>query len=50
MKLANSELRYVVSALVAAPILVFAAYVTYLVVPDVVRVVVPAVVRAITGA
>jgi len=50
MKPANSELRYVAWALIATPVVLLAGYVAWLVVPEVVRVVVPAVVRSVTGA
>ena len=50
MKAANFELRYLVGILIAAPVVTFAVYVSWLVVPEVVRIVVPAVVRAVTGA
>jgi hypothetical protein len=43
------QLRHIIIALAAAPILVFAGYVAWLVVPEVVREVVPAVVRAVNS-
>ena len=50
MKPANLELRHMMWILIVAPVVAFAAYVSWLVVPEVVRIVVPAVVRAVTGA
>jgi hypothetical protein len=50
MRLAGSERRYLVWALIGTPVVVLAAYVAWLVVPEVIRVVVPAVVRSVTGA
>lgn len=41
--------RYLVMALMAAPFLAFGAYVAWLVVPVVIREVVPEVVRAVNG-
>ena len=43
------QLRHIIIALAAAPILLFAGYVAWLVVPAVVREVVPVVVRAVNG-
>ncbi len=42
--------RHILWTLAATPFVVFAGYVACLVVPEVIRVVVPAVVRAVTGA
>jgi len=41
--------RHLIIALFAAPVLAFAGYITWLVVPAVIREVVPAVVRAVRG-
>lgn len=41
--------RQIAIWLIAAPIGLFAAYVAWLVVPEVLQIVVPAVVRAVTG-
>jgi hypothetical protein len=43
------QLRHIIIVLAAAPILVFASYIAWLVVPEVVRDVVPAVVRAVNS-
>lgn len=46
----NGNTHDLLWALLATPFAVFAGYIAYLVVPEVVRVVVPAAVRAVTGA
>jgi len=46
---ANLDSRHILWALAAAPFVLFAGYIAYLVVPEVVRVVVPTVVRAVLG-
>jgi hypothetical protein len=48
--MANVDTHSMLWALVASPFVLFAGYVAYLVVPEVVRVVMPAVVRAVIGA
>ena len=47
--MANPQLKHFTWALVTSPILLFAGYVAYLVVPEVVRVVVPLVVEEVTA-
>ena len=49
MNLMHLPNRYLVIALIAAPIVALATYVTWIVVPVVVREVVPVVVRAVKG-
>ena len=46
----HANFHHVLWALVASPLVLFAGYIAYLVVPEVVRVVVPVVARAVTGA
>lgn len=48
--MASFDSRHLFWSLLATPFVLFAGYVAWLVVPEVVRVVVPAVVRAVTGA
>ena len=47
MNAMNIQARHIVWGLIAMPVVVFAAYVSWLIVPEIVRVVVPEVVRTV---
>ncbi len=49
MNIAHIQFRYLIMSLLAAPFLALGAYIAWLVVPVVVREVVPEVVRAVTN-
>jgi len=46
----NGNIHHLLWVLLGTPFVLFAGYIAYLVVPEVLRVVVPAVVRALMGA